>query len=197
MTREHNVSITAIRNSLFPHSRTRTRGWMMRDAWSEKLTRRDKPSIVWIARLRRAVKESVLSTMSWRSYDLTIMGITRCKYSSMFAPNVRKASKTLICVLILFSVSSPSNTLRIRGRIAGRKGLNSASSALPKASIKATIGSWSAAFSHNSVIRLNMSGRKFRTCCLMIPIRIASCCRWNSCRRAAEPVVTAAKAGII
>lgn len=197
ITSEQRVSIMAMRNSLFPPSRTRTRGWMIRDAWSEKLTLLDKPSIVWMARLRNAVKDSGLSTISCRSYDLTIIGMTRCKYSSIFAPKVKKASKTLIWVLIRFSVSSPSNTFRIRGRTEGRNGLNSASNAFPRASIKETMGSWRVTLSHNSLIRLKISGTWLRICCLIIPIRIANCCKWNSCNRAAEPVVTEAKAGMI
>ena len=152
MTKEYRVSMTAIRSSLFGPSRTLTRGCIMREAWSEKLTLRESPSMVWMARLRRAVVPSVLS------YDFTMIGITRWRYSSMLAPNVKKESKILIWVLILFSLSSPSNTFKIGGNMVGRKGLNSASSAFPSASMRETIGSCKEVCSHSSVTRPNTSG---------------------------------------
>ena len=188
---EHKVSSTAILNSLFEDVSTRTSGWIIRDAWSEKLTRLESPSIVTIARLRSAVDASD------RSYVLTIMGMTRCKYSSMFEPNVKNASNTLICVAERLSFNSPSNTFKIRGRIVGRNGLNSASRALPSDSMSDTSGSCNDWFSQRSVTSAKISGIYLRTCCLIMPIRMASCCRWNSCKRAAELRVTAANAGMI
>ena len=190
-SREHKVSSTAILSSLFEEVSTRTRGWMIRDAWSEKLTRLESPSIVTIARLRSCVDASR------RSYVFTMIGMTRCKYSSIFEPNVKNASKTLICVAERLSLCSPSKTFKISGKMVGRKGLNSASRAFPSDSISETRGSCSDWFSQRSVTSPKMSGMYLRTCCLMMPIRIASCCKWNSCKRAAELRVTAAKAGII
>lgn len=58
MTKEHMVSRTAIRISLLDDSNTRTRGWIIREAWSEKLTLLDNPSMVWMAFFRKAVAPS-------------------------------------------------------------------------------------------------------------------------------------------
>jgi hypothetical protein len=187
----HKQSIAACLSSLKGPVRVRTRGCIIREAWSEKLTRRVRPSIVCIARFFRGIDPS------GRSQALTKIGTTSCRYSSMFAPNVRSASNTFICVLATFSFISASKTLSNKGRIFGKNGLNSASSALPSASTRDASGSCSEGFSHSSLMSSKMSTVYFRTCCLMMPTRIVSCSRWNTCTRAADVRATSANAGMI
>lgn len=62
----------------------------MHEAWSEKLTFLDSPSIVWIALFRNDIEAS------GRSYVRTMIGMMSWRYSSMLEPKVRKASKILV-----------------------------------------------------------------------------------------------------
>ena len=105
-TNEHSVSITAIRRSILGSCKVLTRGWIIREAWSEKLILRERPSIVSTAFFRRDIGDVDLS------YDRTITGITRWRYSSIFLPKVRNASIILMRVFFL-STKSPSNAFNI------------------------------------------------------------------------------------
>ena len=84
------------------------------------------------------------------SYERIMIGITRCKYSSMLAPNVKKASSTFICVACFFSCKSPSKLRNIRGSAVDKNGLNSPPNAFPGDSMRPTIGNCTAVLSQSS-----------------------------------------------